>query len=111
MEVFYNNMKRISDKRKKKLAEKKLITLEMFHLFMKIWYSRGNRSEVSGTPLGKEPLSTFFHHILPKETHDEYRLVEENIIILTPEEHDNVHIDMYRYEEINKRREQLLKTK
>ena len=35
---------------------------------------------------------------------------EENIILLTLEEHDNVERDMYKYPEVNRKRE-LLKTK
>ena len=34
---------------------------------------------------------------------------EENIVLLTLEEHDNVERDMYKYEIINKMREKLLK--
>ena len=33
---------------------------------------------------------------------------KENIILLTADEHSIVHLDMYKYEEINKRRELLL---
>jgi hypothetical protein len=59
---------------------------------------------VSGDYLGKEPMSTYFHHILAKEKYPEACLDEENIILLTLEEHSNVENDMYRYEEINNRR-------
>jgi hypothetical protein len=52
----------------------------------------------------------FFHHILPKEKYPEASLDEENIIFLTLEEHDQVEMDIYRYEEVNKRRA-LLKSK
>jgi len=52
----------------------------------------------------------FFHHILPKEKYPEAAYDEENIILLTLEEHDNVERDMYKYEEVNKRRD-LLKLK
>ena len=65
---------------------------------------------VSGKYLGNEPLSVFFHHILPKEKYPEASLDEENIIFLTLEEHDQVEMDIYRYEEVNKRRA-LLKSK
>ena len=54
-----------------------------------------------------EPLHIYFHHILPKEKYPQAALDEENIILLTWEEHDQVESDMYRYEEVNKRREQL----
>ena len=76
-------------------------------MFMNIWKKKRHYSEVSGVYLGKEPMSTYFHHILPKEKYPEACLDEENIILLTLEEHSNVENDMYKYEEINKRRKQL----
>ncbi len=81
---------------------------QMREFFIDIWKTRPHKSEVSGTYLGKEPMSTYFHHILPKSKYPEARLDEENIILLTLEEHDNVENDIYRYEEVNKRREYLL---
>lgn len=83
---------------------------EMQEFFLQIWRKRLHYSQVSMDHLGKEPLSVFFHHILPKEKYPEAALDEENIILLTLEEHDNVEADMYKYPEINRRRE-LLKTK
>ena len=81
----------------------------MQEFFVEIWNERPHKSEVSGTYLGNEPLSTFFHHILPKNKYPEARLDEENIILLTLNEHDQVESDIYRFEEVNKRREQLIK--
>ena len=80
---------------------------EMREFFLSIWNKRAHKSEVSGDYLGKEPMSTYFHHILPKEKYPEACLDEENIILLTLEEHSNVENDMYRYDEINKRRNSL----
>lgn len=77
-------------------------------MFMNIWKKKRHYSEVSGVYLGKEPMSTYFHHILPKEKYPEACLDEENIILLTLEEHSNVENDIYRYEEVNKRRNHLL---
>ena len=77
-------------------------------MFMNIWNKRPHKSEVSNVYLGKEPMSTYFHHILPKEKYPQACLDEENIILLTLEEHSNVENDMYRYEEVNKRRNHLL---
>ena len=79
----------------------------LHELFMNIWKKRKHYSEVSGTYLGKEALSIYFHHILPKNKYPEFCLDEENIILLTLEEHENVEWNMYRYEEINKRRDKL----
>jgi len=80
---------------------------EMQEFFLQIWKKRLHLSEVSGLPLIGEPLSVYFHHILPKEKYPEAGLDEENIILLTLDEHTNVESDMYRYEEVNNRREYL----
>ena len=81
--------------------------IQQREMFLDIWKKRAHYSEISGQYLGKEPMSTYFHHILPKEKYPEACLDEENIILLTLEEHSNVENDMYRYEEVNERRNQL----
>jgi len=81
--------------------------IQQREMFLDIWKKKPHKSEVSGVYLGKEPMSTYFHHILPKEKYPEACLDEENIILLTLEEHSNVENDMYRYEEVNNRRNQL----
>ena len=80
----------------------------MREMFLEIWKKRKHYSEVSGAYLGKEPMSTYFHHILSKEKYPDACLDEENIILLTLEEHSNVENDIYRYEEVNKKRNYLL---
>ena len=80
---------------------------EMRDFFLQIWKKRAHKSEVSGESLGSEPLHIFFHHILPKEKYPEAKLDEENIILLTLWEHSDVEADIYKFEEVNKRREQL----
>lgn len=82
---------------------------EMQQFFLQIWKKRLHYSQVSMDYLGKEPLSVFFHHILPKEKYPQAMHDEENIVLLTLEEHDNVERDMYKYELVNKLREKLLK--
>ena len=80
---------------------------EMRDFFLQIWKKRLHLSELSGLPLVGEPLSIYFHHILPKEKYPQAAFDEENIILLTWQEHDQVEMYPTRYEEINKRREQL----
>jgi len=82
--------------------------LEMREFFLSIWKKRPHRSEISSVYLGKEAMSTYFHHILPKEKYPEACLDEENIVLLSLLEHSNVENDMYKYEEINDRRNHLL---
>ena len=78
------------------------------HVFFKeIWKERKHYSEVSGEYLGSEALSTFFHHILPKSKYPDASYDKSNIILLTLDEHTNVEADIYKYEEVNKRRESL----
>lgn len=74
-----------------------------------IWGSRVHKSEVSGIVLGRFNLM-YFHHILPKSKYPDLRYDPDNIIVLHPDEHSIVEGDMYRYEEVNRRRE-LLKSK
>jgi hypothetical protein len=81
---------------------------QMREFFLSYWKKMPHYSEVSGKWLGNEPRSTYFHHILPKEKYPEACFDEENIILLTLEEHSNVESDIYKYEEVNKRRNHLL---
>ncbi len=81
---------------------------EMREFFLQIWSKRSHHSEVSGRWLGKDPLTVFFHHILPKEKYPQAALDEENIVLLTIDEHEQVENDIYRYEEINQQRKYLL---
>jgi len=103
-----NHNKHSPIKSKRNKESKKEEVSQMRDFFLSIWNKRPHFSEVSGTYLGKEPLSTFFHHILLKSKIPEAALDEENIILISSTEHERVHNDMYRYEEINKRREYLL---
>ncbi len=82
--------------------------------FLSIWQKRPHKSEISGEWLpqdltGLPSSSAYFHHILEKNKYSEAEYDEDNIILLTLEEHDNVGIDCFRYPEINKRREELKK--
>jgi len=80
----------------------------MRNLFLEIWKERKHYSEVSGNYLGSEALSTFFHHILPKEKYPELQYDKSNIILLTLDEHTDVESNMYKYEKVNERRKHLL---
>ena len=76
--------------------------------FLQIWKKRPHKSEISGEFLGNEPLTIFFHNILPKEKYPEACFDEENIILLTLDEHTNVESNMYKYDIVNTKRQFLL---
>ena len=86
------------------------INEQMHEFFQLLWKKFPHYSMISGAYLGNELLTIFFHHILPKEKYPQACLDEENIIFLTLEEHEQVEMDIYRYDEVNKRRN-YLKTK
>lgn len=99
----------LKSKTLQKMSEKEEQIDKMREFFLTIWRVRLHYSQVSMDYLGKEPLHVFFHHILPKEKYPEAAFDKENIILLTIDEHSNVESDMYKYEEINRRREILKK--
>jgi hypothetical protein len=74
---------------------------------MDIWHKRSHYSEVSKIWLGREPLTIFFHHILPKGKYPEAMFDEENIILLTGNEHMKVESNPNCFEEVNIRRDKL----
>ena len=97
----------------KKLVSKKKkeYSPNMGNFFLSIWNKRPHKSEVSNIALHGEPLSIYFHHILEKSDilyGELAKFDESNIILLSGEEHEQIHKDMYLYEEVNKRREKLL---
>ena len=89
-----------------RVAIAKAMQMQLF--FQEIWNERPHKSEVSGDYLGKEPLTLFFHPILPKSKYPDLALKKDNIILLTADEHNNVENNITRYEEVNKRRELLI---
>lgn len=90
------------------IEEKRKEIEKQWNLFLKIWNDREHKSEVSSMYLGKEPLSIYFHHILPKEIYYEAKYDPENIILLTWEEHADVELNKQKFDIINEKRLQLL---
>lgn len=79
--------------------------MELFHAL--VWSGRKHESEISGVPLGTEPKSIYFHHILPKSTYPEAKYDTENIILLTGREHETVEAFPTYYPKINELRAKL----
>lgn len=57
-------------------------------MFVKIWNEREHKCAISNKPLGNEPLSYYFHHILEKRNYEHFALCKWNIIILNYEVHN-----------------------
>ncbi len=74
-------------------------------MFMEIWKNTPHLCQVTGVKL-KDPInSMYFHHILPKKKVKEAEFDKENIVLLHPDIHAMVEMDMYKYNEINKKRD------
>lgn len=86
----------------------------MWEFFLSIWNERKHISEVSGEKLPSPPTSLYFHHIilksfLKRKNLEEFIYDKEDIVLLTPNEHTEIHSDMYKFEKINKQRDYLYK--
>ena len=81
----------------------------LWSVYKRIWSKRTHISEVSGEKLLSPLTSLYMHHIIPKQKCKEGILDEQNIILLSTEEHYKVETDKYCYEEINNRRNYLEK--
>ncbi len=79
----------------------------MNKFFLSIWKKKPHIDEITGERLFSPPSSSYFHHILSKEKYPELKYCEDNIIIVSLTTHSNCENDIYKYEEINKRREEL----
>lgn len=96
--------------KKKKISTKDKENIQkMKDFFLQIWNTRPHISEISGEKIYGDFSSVYMHHILYKQKYPEAMYDSENIIILAASEHQTVHIIPDKYEEINKRRELLLK--
>ena len=87
----YYPKQRIKSKSKPKSKQKRKVTGEAA-MFIAIWRTRKHVSFLSGKKLNYVAGSSFwfnlFAHVLPKGRYPNFRLRLENIVLLTPEEHE-----------------------
>jgi hypothetical protein len=58
--------------------------------YNKIWNSRPRKCFETGEQLWGFSTA-YFHHVLEKETHPEYRYLDENVILVSLDTHNQVH--------------------
>ena len=105
-------IKPISEKGLKKKEEKKEYTKKQWEFFLKIWNERPHISFESGLPIYGEPLSTMFHHCLEKgiDKYKKYALEDWNIVLLLPDEHQQVHSNISQMPKVKAYTEKLKET-
>lgn len=86
----------------------------MNEFFMQIWNKTPHNKRVcyeTGVKLKYPPLTTYFHHVLEKSDHKykKFAYKEWNIVLLHPDVHTQVHIDIDKTPKVKALREQLLK--
>jgi 5-methylcytosine-specific restriction endonuclease McrA len=102
-------------KQSAKAKEKSKVDAETFNLdkmmYAEIWAASPHVCQCGcKTKLGKEPLTTFFHHVLPKAIYPQFRHMPENIMILAPDCHNAVETSLDSRPVVKKRRQELIKT-
>jgi hypothetical protein len=71
------------------------VKMKIFFNF--IWSTRARESEISGTRLGSEAKTIFFHHVLEKNQYPDLAYCIDNILLVTAEEHQNLNNDLNYY--------------
>lgn len=82
-------IRKISKKKASTLGERKLEQEKDWAFYLTIWDERNHICYETDQWLGTEPLTTFFHHVLPKGTrkYKKYRYAKWNIVIVSLETH------------------------
>lgn len=101
---------KISPKRAKRILADKATFEADKEFYIQIWAASPHKCQCScKAKLGKEPLTTFFHHLLFKAQYPELRHVPENIMILHPDCHNAYHSNPLNRPEVMRRQNEILK--
>src|SRR5580765_824509 len=78
---------KVSAKRKLKIADEKILFEQDKGFYKEVWLASKHECQNCGVKLPKEPLTLFFHHLLPKAIYPQFRHTFENIMVLCPDCH------------------------
>lgn len=81
---------KVSKKRQKKLDDQKDLQKKDHEFYKEIWAASPHSCVECKRKLGKIPSTLFFHHLLPKRSHPQYRHVPENIAVVCADCHQQV---------------------
>jgi hypothetical protein len=90
LSVGFNQQKSVISNKKAQNVQNNKQSSEMKQFFMNFWRThKPHICENCEKPLGREPLSYMFDHVLEKSKYPELAFEEENIMYLCLECHDN----------------------
>lgn len=96
-----------------KTKAKKADNLKLFaadkEFYADVWNASPHRCGECNCKLGKEPLTLFFHHLLPKSQYPQFRHTHENIMILCPDHHAQAETDLDKVPKVKARRAEVEK--
>jgi 5-methylcytosine-specific restriction endonuclease McrA len=98
-----------SEKAKAKVAEEKALFAADKDFYLEIWIASPHVCQECNKKLGKEPLTLFFHHLVPKSSHPAFRHTPENIMILCPDCHSQAEADLDKVPKVKQRRDEVEK--
>jgi 5-methylcytosine-specific restriction endonuclease McrA len=84
---------KMSAKRKLKMVDDKILFEQDKVFYKEVWLASKHECQACGAKLPKEPLTLFFHHLLPKAIYPQFRHTFENIMVLCPDCHSQVEMD------------------
>lgn len=89
--VYY--IPKVSAKRKLQIADDKILFEQDKVFYKEVWLASKHECQACGAKLPKEPLTLFFHHLLPKAIYPQFRHTFENIMVLCPDCHSQIETD------------------
>lgn len=100
---------KMSEKKKKQLGDEKKLFQEDKEFYAEIWSCSPHVCQDCNKNLGREPLTLFFHHLLPKDIYDQFRHTPENIMILCPDCHTQAETLLDHAPKLKARRDEVVK--
>lgn len=95
---------KVSAKRKLQIVEDKVLFEKDKEFYREVWNASPHVCQCGCKRyLGKEPLTTFFHHLLPKSIYPQFRHTFENIMILHPDDHSQAESNIDKLPEVKRR--------
>jgi len=85
---------KVSEKGKIKREAKKDLIEEDKLFYMEVWAASNERCYECGRKLSNPPSLLYFHHAMPKRLFPALRHVHENIILLCPDHHQQVEVNI-----------------
>jgi hypothetical protein len=104
-------IRKISRKGKQQREQKAKLSEKDKLFWATIWEEREHVDFETNEPIYGEPLTLYFHHVLPKSTYPQYRYAKWNIVLVSWDTHTNAENNIDLVPKIKAYRDKLLKTK